>query len=206
MRKLFIISVISLVSITLIKAQEKPHFYLQGEIGPSLYSEHNTIEYGRESILGYEGGDIAFFIACDIETGIKNNSIMVGLGSQLLPDPYLFDPFMKFGWNYFKNKDFFLGNYIALGFFYQKHNILVNHQVEQKFFFYPHLKTGLYFSKKSLVISLNIHEYLSNNDYVKYNVIYVYPSKYIGNIFNVFSLNLEVGYRFDFGKHNKAIQ
>gem|GEM_PF-5277578 len=36
MRKLFIILVISLISISLIKAQEKPHFYLQGEIGPSI--------------------------------------------------------------------------------------------------------------------------------------------------------------------------
>ena len=213
MRKLFIISVISLISISLIKAQEKPHFYVQGEIGPSINKTHTEILSGREFILGYnEGSDIHFGIECDIESGIKNNSLMAALGTHLFyPEgtgdffaSEVFAPFVKFGCNYFKNKNFFLGNYIALGFFYQKHNIVVNHQVEQAFFFYPHIKTGLYFLKKSLVISLNIHEYLRNSDYGKYNV--VYPSKYTGYIFNILALNLEIGYRFDFGKHNKVTQ
>ena len=194
-------------------AQEKVYFYLQGEIGPAMNNPHVEIDAGKESIWGYYDGFYAG-IACDIETGIKNNSLMVGLGAQLFypqgtgDGPFSFSPFapfIKFGCNYFKNKNFFFGNYIAAGFFYEKHNILVNHQVEQAFFFYPHVKTGFYFSKKSLVITLNINEYIKNSDYHYPKYGPDFPSR-INYLYNIFSINLEIGYRFDFGKHKEVKQ
>jgi len=171
MRKLFIISVISLISTPLIKAQGKPHFYLQGEIGPSIERliDGFSISSSHDGISFYDYGRMNLAFSSDIETGFKNNSWMMGIGSQLLY-PAILMPYIKLGCNYFRNKDFFLGNYVAVTFFK-----------------YKHVKTGFYFSRKSLVISLNLNKYLGIDYLSTLLDTYIYED---------YSLNLEIGYIF----------